>query len=322
MAFILQPDWSDSGTYIQGQRVNFNGVTYENTTGNFLSSIDPSQDGLNWEAVAVTQICDYNSTYEAIRLELNANDVPKIVDSIPMFIQLAEESFKTRIRAPQMRRQFITTLDAQGRFMVPEDLIEVINLRFTTNNPGTLGIFSRGSVEILNSNYEEFREVRTYFDSQTSNFIGNLNRFEAPLYWFDDRYFNVAPTMPEGTEIELWYYGVIPKLGQTVGLVDDAGLPVNSDGMTQAQWVAAGNTVATFVQATERVLRNWYTQAAPQMLLYGSLIYAESYLKDDDARIEMWKQQFEKAELETQYMIEHFRENQPHTVQISNGYLS
>ena len=321
MAFILHPDWSSAGTYTEGQRVNFVGVTYENITGNFLSSTDPSQDGLNWEAVAVTQICDYNSLYEAVRLELNT-EVPKIEDSIPMFIQLAEESFKTRIRAPQMRRTVNLQMDAQGRIMAPEDLIEVINIRFTTQSSTALGVFSRGTVEILNANYEEFREVREYFDGQTSNFIGSLTRFEAPLYWFDDRYFNIAPTMDEGTEVELVYYGVIPKLGQTVGLINDAGLPVNSAGQTQAQWVAAGNTADTFVQATERVMRNWYTQAAPQMLLYGSLIYAESYLRDGDNRIALWREQFEKAELETEHMIQHFRESQPHTVQISNGYLS
>ena len=37
---------------------------------------------------------------------------------------------------------------------------------------------------------------------------------------------------------------------------------------------------------------NWFTQYAPQALLYGSLLQAMPFLKND-ARIAMWQQQYD-----------------------------
>ena len=119
--------------------------------------------------------------------------------------------------------------------------------------------------------------------------------------------------------MELNYYASIPKLGSEVLLVNQMGMPINSAGETVEEWVAAGNSALDFVQAMETVTRNWFVSSAPQMMLYGALINADLYLKDD-SRTEIWHAKFERAELETQDKINRFESGRAHTVQMGNFY--
>ena len=319
MARFMFPDWVSDQAYTSGARVNFNGVTY-NAQADVTSTTDPSQDETNWTATAVSKIQDYNSLYEAIRLELNIDSKSRIVDSIPLFIQLTEESFKTRIRAPQQRRSVILTIDSQGRVQAPSDLLQVINFRLNSTTSAVFGQFSRASIEIQNGDYEQFQEIRQYYQGE-NEYEYYLDKFDTAVYWFDNRYFNIAPLYEAGQEVELVYYGVIPQLGETINLTNEAGMPINSAGQTSAEWVAAGgtNTAGNFVQGTQLVTRNWFTAAAPQMLFYGALLKAQAFLKDDP-RIPIWQEMYNQAEFEIHDMIDKFQNNQEHALELQNAY--
>ena len=84
-------------------------------------------------------------------------------------------------------------------------------------------------------------------------------------------------------------------------------------------WIAAGNQPDTFRQQQVVVERNWFTSAAPQMLLYGSLINADLYLKNDP-RVDVWRQKFALAEAEVQGKVDAFKTERAHTMQIGNVY--
>ena len=310
MSFIIPTTWSQTASYTSGQQVLLDGVLYE-ASGTITAGTNPKTSTL-WTVIAVHNIQDYNSLVEAVRLNLNVDD-DEINRSVPLFIQLAEESFKTRIRAPQMRRRVILTVDASSRVEVPGDLLEVINVRHNSDSFPSLDIRSRGVIEILNANYEEYQRLLRFEESNSYVGAGDVHAFDAPVFWFDNRYFNIAPRYIMGTEIELWYYAAIPQLGTTILLTDDQGRPIDSDGMLVS---VSGNP-----QATSTVTQNWFTAAAPQMLLYGALMKSEAYLKDAE-RIEMWKASFEAAQAETQDMVNRFTENQAHTLFLESTYAS
>ena len=292
MAFIIPTTWA-AGTYPTGTQRIYNGVLYE-VVSTAATSFRPDQSN-DWNVIAVHQIQDYNSLVEAVRLNLNVDD-DEINRSVPLFIQLAEESFKTRIRVPQQRKRVVLTTDADSKVEVPGDLLEVINLRHNTDSfsGGLLNLQARGVIEILNGTYEDYQRLVRF--GQGTDFIGtnDINSYDAPVFWFDNRYFRIAPAYETGTEIELWYIALIRPLGSSY---------TDSNGMSQT------------------VTQNWYTSAAPQMLLYGALCKAESYLKDPE-RIAMWKESFEAAQAETQDMINRFENSQPHTLFIENTYSS
>ena len=149
-------------------------------------------------------------------------------------------------------------------------------------------------IEILNGNYEEYQRLLRF--EENSNFVdvNSFNGFDAPVYWFDNRYFNIAPLYPTGTEFELWYYALIRPLGST--------------------YTDSSNNVQTVTQ-------NWFTAAAPQMLLYGAICKAEGFLADP-TRMEEYKKKFDEAQAETQDMISRFENSQPHTLYVENAYSS
>lgn len=306
MATFEYPTWS-AGTYAVGDRVQDNGVLYQALTARTSSDTTrPSLDRTNWKLAGIIRIQNRNALYEAIRFEINVNN-DMIDDSAPFFVQLAEESFQTRIRAPIQRSTVTLTTDSQGRIEVPEDLLEVINVRIMDNAAGSDEIMDNMRIEILAAgSQEEYLRLREGYNS----YRFRLDAYRTGVYWYDDRYFKIAPVLDAGTEIELQYYAKIPQLGSTVNLVNQNGQPINSAGQTVDQWVAAGNTPGSFEQATDTVDVNWFITAAPQMLLYGAILNAESYLKDDE-RLPMWQQRFQAAEAETINLIERFQDNRP-----------
>lgn len=320
MAFVY-PTWS-AGSFSVGDKVQFNGVLYEALVARTPSdTMNPQLDRDSWKVAAVLRIQDYCSLIEAIRLEINTDD-DMINDSVPMFIQMAEESFKTRIRAPIQRcGPVILTTDSESRITVPQDLLQVINLRLNQDSTAGDSIFSRGGTEILAGNFEEWKDLQRYYQSNIGFGTGRAipTNYEAPVYWYDRSYFHIAPNLEMGTEIELYYYAHIPQLGTTVNLVNQNGEPINDAGQTVAQWIAAGNTADTFVQATDMVENNWFITAAPQMIKYGAIAEAEGYLKDDP-RMEIWQRKFERAEAETHDLINTFDEGRAHTIQLFNAY--
>ena len=318
VAVQVHPDWVSGTNYTQGNTVKSDGVIYEARSDITSSTTDPRLDTTNWRVAGIFRIENYYSLIEAIRLELNVPQQRSILESIPHFINLAEDSFATRLRPPVQRTRRILMTDADSKIEIPQDLLEVINLRINSDTAGNNTLIDRGKTEILAGNFEEYRDLKRLFDNGFQIRSRNFE-FEAPVYWYDNQYFWIAPDLDVGTEIELWYYASIPQLGSTVFLVDSNGNPINADGMTSAQWVAAGNTAESFVQATSLVLTNWFIFEASQMLLYGALVQASAYLHND-ARTEIWQQKFERAEVETTYKVQRFENHRPHIQQMSNIY--
>ena len=133
----------EAGTFSAGDKVRYNGVVYEALNALTSANVtNPQDDTDNWLVVGVLRIQDYNSLQEAMRLELNVDD-DMITNSIPLFIQLAEESFEKRIRAPIQRTRRILTVDSDSKVEVPSDLLQVINLRLNDDLTGGDSIFSR-----------------------------------------------------------------------------------------------------------------------------------------------------------------------------------
>lgn len=323
---VVYPEWT-AGVYMPGNRVQYNGILYEALNARTATDTDnPQLDVDNWKVVAIIRIEDYNSLIEAIKLEINTTD-DMINESIPMFIQMAEESFETRIRAPIQRATAILTADHESRVQVPEDLLQVINLRLMTNTSvASDTLFSRGGTEILAANFEEFKDLQRYYRSAIGFAQGRVfpSNYEAPVYWYDSQYFHIAPNIEEDAELELQYYAAIPKLGSEVNLVNQNGMPINAQGQTLAQWIAEDpltHNVANFVQATAVVNVNWFVEEQPHLLLYGAIMSAESYLRDDP-RMAIWQQKFQMAEQEVHYLIDRFTEGRHHTQQMYNAYAN
>ena len=310
--------------YTTGDEVTYAGVVYEALADVTVSDItDRTQipfDNSNWRAISIRSLENGYSIIEAAKLEINTDD-DYINNSIPLFISLAERSFKRDIRHPQQRATTVLTADADGRVLIPSDLIQVLNLRLNGDSTRGTSLAARGQVEVLAGNYEEFQLLEQHyaggFDSDSFNIP---YQFEAPVYWFDDTYFHVAPSsISGGEEFELVYYKEEPALFADYPEVNADGDAINADGDTLAEWVDAGNDEADFVQAQVFLTDNLFTVGAPDMVLYGSLLHAESYLKDDP-RVPQWEAKYQKAKAEFLDEIAKFEEHRAHTFQMYSAY--
>ena len=297
MAFQIPAAWSASTNYTTGQRVLLNGVAYEALADN--SNSNPSQSDINWKAVYVHSIEDYNSLVEAVRLQLNTS-ADEIYNSVPLFINLTEESLKTRIRLPhQIRTESVMTellADGTSRIRVPAGLLEIIHVRRKDNafNDGyVITPYDNDTIELLALNKEEYlRILRSHV-----NYGKDFFSFDTGGYWWDNAYLNFAPAYAVNTEIEVTYSRLIPKLG------------------TVAQVEQPDGTITTMTVVTNELL-----QIAPQVLLYGACLRAKPFLDEDDPRVAQWTEMYVAAEKELQYMAEQFDVHQAHALFLQNTY--
>ena len=297
MAFSIPAAPAANTNYTAGQRVSLNGVTYEAIdpiTG--TSAVPtPDTDGANWKVVAVTSIDNYTALVEGVRLQLNTS-ADEIYESIPLFINLTEESLKTRIRLPHQIRTTTVMVDSEHRIRVPAGLLEIIHVRRKddTFNSGIANTpYDNDVVEINAADREEYLRVLRAQESYGRDFFS----FDSAVFWWDRAYLHFAPQYEAGTEIEITYSQLIPKLGTTVTVTND-------DESTTEQ------TVTT----------NEFLQIAPQVLLYGACLRAKPFLHDDDPRIKLWQETYVAAEKELQYLIETFENHQAHTLFLQNTY--
>ena len=324
MAFVIPPAWMATNNYTNGQRVAVSGVTHEATqdiTGN-ANNANPSQDDVNWKAVAVTKIQDYNSLVEGVRLQLNDLD-PNIYESIPLFISLTEESIKTRVRLPQQIKTVIRTTstgpDGESRVRIPNGLLEIDHVRRlddTFNDGVAYTPYDNDVIELLSASKESYLRVLRADISYGQDYFS----FDTGVYWWDNAFLNFAPQYEDGTQIEITYKQLIPQLGTQVGVENFDGDPINAASQTLAEWVAAGNASNTFVQEMRTVTINDLLSIAPQMLLYGACLRAKSYLREDDGRVAQWTELYVQAEKELTFMVDKFEEGQAHTLFLQNTY--
>ena len=164
----------------------------------------------------LSQLDNYNALVEGVRLQLNTR-ADEIYESIPLFINLTEESLKTRIRLPHQIRTTTVMVDSEARVRVPAGLLEILHVR---RKDDTFAIsydqYDNDSVEILAANKEEYLRVLR----GQENYTRDYHSFDTAVYWWDNAYLNFAPKYAENTEIEITYSQLIPKLGTTVTVVN------------------------------------------------------------------------------------------------------
>ena len=329
-------DWSALTTYAADDLANYNGVVYKalNSITGDASNSNPCEATANWIVSYVINPEDLNGIIESVKQELNI-DNETINNSIPLYIKLAESSFYTRIRPPsnlkseQVPIERITVpagYEGRDYIKVPTDLLQLENMSAADESTSYTSLGGLGSLEIKAAATDyDFELLRSFYTGNDLLFgDSSLSNYSSPIYRFTTiagvPYFEIAPNVYEvGTMIRIRYYKAEPKLATVHPIINAAGEAINAGGMTLAQWEAAGNPASTFVQATTRITKNWYTANAPHLLIYGALTKASSYLKDD-SRAAMWNEQFKAAEAETIDLIYRFEEVRPTDLQMSSDY--
>lgn len=317
MAFVIPTAWVSNQAYSEGDRVSFNGVTYE-ALADVTSTTNPSQDGTNWNVIAVTKIQDYNSLVEAVRLELNENTSVELTESVPMFINNTETDLKLTFSVPaQIKTNVQLTVDDEGRVEMPADLLEIRNIRLANDTPANIyGVRERQTLEFYNVTKESYEEVRQTDD----NGFFNINEFDSPVYFYDGQYAWIAPMYDAGTVIEITYIAELIPLGTTIFRTRN-GEPINSAGQTVAEWVAAGNAANTFVQATVTQTNNWFLSVLPELLLYGACTRAERFLRDRE-QVQIYKEKYQEAQNRLQFFVQKFEDKQHHYHSLESPFFS
>ena len=164
-------------------------------------------------------------------------------------------------------------------------------MNMDVSNPYTLR--DRGSISIQKGDRTTFEDIRQSYDTTRAYEYQEI--WDRPVWWVDDQYLYIAPNYDAGTEIELTYFRREPELG-SIGLdVNNAFEPLNAQGQTLAEWIAADpllNNADNFVQGTTVITSNLWTATVPHLLINGAL--AQGFRADADAdQAAIWDQQFQ-----------------------------
>lgn len=318
MAIREPAEWNSADTYAMGDRVSYNGIGYQAATAISPTSTDPIGNP-DWEVFAVFRITEYYSLQEAIEFHLNTKN-QLVIDSIPNYIQKTEYTLEKVLRSPAqlIRRNFV--VDDQSRFQIPGDLIEVMHMRNTMDISNPVSLRDRGSISIQKMDRTTFEEVRQSYDNY--GFLPDFYELDRPGWWNDDQYIYIAPSYDAGMQVELTYYQRVPELG-SIGLnVNENFEPVNAQGQTLAEWIAADplmNTLLNFVQATTVLTSNLWTATQPHLLKAGAL--AEGFRADmDNAQEQVWRAQFQETMQLTVEEFKKFNKGGEISIQQSNAY--
>lgn len=335
---IVSQQWDGAAnSYAEGDLVLFKGVVCEAVADIPASSSNQSPiytydertgysagDTTNWVVRGVSDSSlSYFALVESIKLATISDD-EAINNSVGEAIKDVENSFYTRRRVPVMVEVATLTVDANGRVVPPSDLMEVIHQNIETAGGGQTDGFNslvrRGQIEIISANSFEWNYLRqtarndfNYFGSSEQAIARSLTYFKFGRYW------EYSPALGEGTEIRLTYYSRVPQLNTVHPIVDANGEPINNDGMTLAQWVAAGNTGTSFVQGTIHIDTNWFSSVKPDMIKFGAIMNLEQYLHDNE-QWPVWQQKFVQAEAELSELVERFDDRGPNTSSMYTTY--
>lgn len=332
---VFQTMWNPATTYSQGDLVNYSGVVYEalNAVPGSSTNMNPCNDTSNWKVSYVERVESLTSILEYVRAELNVDD-PFINNSVIEYVNRGAKFVNQKIRLPSnLVSTIVTTRTIEnegydGRLYVgiPGDLLEVENLRINSDTPSGYGLLAFGTLEILSAQSDaDFETLIQYYTGNTSLFgYSSLTQFSSPLYRYTTiggvPYFEIAPPdIGVGTDIEIRYWKSEPELGSVHPRINTLGQPLNDQGQTQAEWVAAGNMADTFVQQQVRIEDNWFTNNQPYLIAYAALYHASAWLKDIE-RAQLWKLRYDEEEQRVEDYISAFRENRPIDVQMSNPY--
>ena len=291
MAIREPMEWNSANTYAMGDRVSYNGIGYQATTAISPTTTDPIGN-TDWTVYAIFRATDYYSIQEAVEFYLNSKN-PLVIASIPNYIQQVEYTLEKVLRSPAQLAKRVFVVDDESKFLVPDDIIEVLHIRMNmdVSNPYTLR--DRGSISIQKGDRTTFEDIRQSYDTTRAYEYQEI--WDRPVWWVDDQYLYIAPNYDAGTEIELTYFRREPELG-SIGLdVNNAFEPLNAQGQTLAEWIAADpllNNADNFVQGTTVITSNLWTATVPHLLINGAL--AQGFRADADAdQAAIWDQQFQ-----------------------------
>lgn len=296
MAIVLRPaDWVSTNAYAVGDRVTYNGVGYqaeEAVAAVVAPAANPIPVGnTDWRAFAVFEITDYYSLQEDVLLELNT-DSDQICASVPKFIQAAEVIMSKFLRSPAQRVTRRFSVDSNGAFQIPSDVIEIEHLRTDDTDGSDRTLLERGSISIQKTNRTVYEEVRQYYRSNPF-FSGEI--YQYPVYYVEGADIRIAPVYETGTDILMTYWQKVPQLGRT-GLrtrtVNNVAEPINAQNQTMAEWVAAGNAAGDFVQATQVVTRNLWTATTPELLKAAACVEGFKAKQEFDS-VQVWQSRFD-----------------------------
>ena len=74
-----------------------------------------------------------------------------------------------------------------------------------------------------------------------------------------------------------------------------------------------------FEQQIVTITRNWFTSQVPHLIIYGALVNASAWLKNDERTV-LWDKRFKEAEAEAIDLIYRFEEVRPTEVQMYSSY--
>ena len=127
--------WSSTAAYSVGDLVLYNGVVFENTTA-VIASTSGNDDPIgndSWKFDGVHRIEDYYSLQYAVEETLNNTD-KIIINQIPQYIQSTETKLAKTLRSPAQVAERVFTVDAESKFRIPSDLLEIC-LLYTSPSP-------------------------------------------------------------------------------------------------------------------------------------------------------------------------------------------
>ena len=328
MAITYFPnEWSGTAAYTAGDSVNYAGTAYE-ARNNIAAPSDgnnstPFDDQTNWKVTHIVAINTIYSLIEAAILQINNNN-PAIKGSMPMFVQLAEASFSMDLRIPAQIDTDVLTVDSEGKVRTPQALIGIKNVELLSNDNGDDNFYdnrllNEARYQMISYNRYEYQRVKIQYNSDAINLYQRDTGIRSAGYWWDGEFLHTVPTLGSGSQIRIVGEYQLTPLGHSILLTNSSGVAINDEGQTEADWVAEGNDAADFVQATGIQETNTFLQTAPNLYLYGTIMKAEQYLKDD-ARWPLWEQQFNKAKEEVEMLVDRFEDMQPSTLYFESHY--
>ena len=299
MATLFVDEWdSTRANYSRGDRVSSQGVGYECLVDNPAAGVAPF-DNTNWKLTHIIQVTNIYGIIEAMRLETNKVSNPETANSMLYFAQMGAASYERTVRVPEMLVTRYRTVDANSSVDIPDGMLEPQLLYVNTDEQRPYAI------SIKRADPTEFRRAELRV-GQSSFFVDSSNQLDPSityLYQVKDGRYEFAPTLPEGMEVGVYGYVVEPRLGSRISLLNDRGFPINSAGQTVAEWVAAGNSADSFVQASRDILTNWFSLSAPDLVIYGGLLKAASWLNESQDKVAQWGALFEQAKAEIDTLV-------------------
>ena len=286
---LIPSEWAAATSYAQDDVVQYNGIRFiaaAAITG-AATNANPIDNEAQWTFDSVLRITDYYSLQYAVQEAINTTSTT-INNSIPSYIENVERYLSKSLRSPAQKERRVFTVDADSKFSIPSDMLEVSHLRRNTDD-SSYDLRSRGSISVVRAPDRESWETLSQYYANTGPFWRDQSTYSYPYWIADNEFIWIAPEYDSGTEFELEYYQSVPRLGTTGGRVNDDYVALDSQGRTRAEAVAAGDG---FTQQQITVTTNLWTATQPNLLKAGACVEAFRFLKEDrDAAL--WQAEYD-----------------------------